>query len=95
MGLQNCLVIFVAVKNVCPINGIKLQPIQPLEAAVSSLSSHKLDTFWLRREQRSDPSSPNPPSTTYPSFNYTDDQTKARVTFSWHLIFHMKFFLTY
>ena len=35
----------VTVINVWPLNGLKLQPILSLEAAVSSISSHKLDTF--------------------------------------------------
>ena len=41
---------FVAVINVWPLNGLKLQPIQWEQAVVSSLTSrHKPDTFWLRR----------------------------------------------
>ena len=41
--------------------------------------------FWLCREQ---PPAALPP--THPSPRSTDDQTKARVTFSWQLIVYMK-----
>ena len=56
--------------NVWPLNGLRLQPIQP--------SSNKPDSFWPCNEQ---PPAPH---------HSTDDQTKARVTFSWHLIFYVK-----
>ena len=64
VGSQNCS-LFVAVINVRPLNGLKLQPIQSLEAAVSSsTSSHKSDTFLLHREQ---PPAPPLPITPLPT----------------------------
>ena len=53
---------FVTVINVWPLNGLKLQPIQSLEAVVSSsTSSHKPHTFWLWREQPPPLSPPQSP----------------------------------
>ena len=76
-GVQNLFL--VAVINVQPLHGLKLQPIQS-EAVVSfSTSSQKRDTFWLNRK---------PPTTSsfpfLPTYHSNDDQTKAQVTFSWH-----------
>ena len=51
LGSQNWS-LFVIFINVWSLNDLKLQPVQSLEAVVSSLTSgHKPDTFWLRREQ--------------------------------------------
>ena len=47
------------IRGSSPLNGLKWQTIQSLEAAVStSTSSHKPDTFWLRREQPPTPTAP-------------------------------------
>ena len=73
-----------AIKNGWPLKGLKLLPIKSLQAVVSSsTSSHKPDTFWLRKEQP--PVSPSPPAPSHPFPHSTDDQTKARVNFSWHV----------
>ena len=84
-GSQNCSS-FVAIINVWSLNGFKLQPIQSLEAIVSSSTlRYQPDTFWLHRYLTT-----HSPFPTHSSPHSTDDQPKAPVTFSWHLIFYVK-----
>ena len=84
-GSQNCSS-FVAIMNVWSLNGFKLQPIQSLEAVVSSSTlRYQPDTFWLHRYLTTPSLFP-----IHSSPHSTDDQPKAPVTFSWHLIFSVK-----
>ena len=78
---------FVTLINVWPLNGLKLQPIQLLEAVFSSpRSSHKPNTYWLCKEEHPTPA----PFTTLSSLHSIDDQTKVCATFNCHLIFCVK-----
>ena len=70
---------FADIANVRPLNDLKLQPIQLLEAVVPSSASTQIH-FDCHSEHTT--SSPLPRS--------TDDQTKGPVTFSWPLIFNVK-----
>ena len=66
------------------LNGLKLQPIQLLEACVSASTLSQIH-FWVDRDQ-----SPAPFPDTNLSLYYIDDPTKAPVTFRWHLFVREK-----
>ena len=73
----------VIVINICPVNGLKLQPIQLLEVAVSSSTSIQMLTATATVNIQTTTPAPHSPQS-------TDNQTKGPVTSSWHLIFHVK-----
>ena len=73
-------------RRVLKLNGLQIQSL--VVVVSSSTSSHKLNKFWLHRDNITTPSPL--PQHSFLSHYSTNDRTKVPVTFIWHLIFYVK-----